>query len=30
VKRLLKGWTEVRVINDLQGIPRVAVAAKAA
>jgi release factor glutamine methyltransferase len=29
VKRLLKGWAEVRVINDLQGIPRVAVAAKA-
>ncbi|MFZ0800826.1 MAG: peptide chain release factor N(5)-glutamine methyltransferase [Terriglobales bacterium] len=29
VKRLLAGWSELRVINDLQGIPRVAVAAKA-
>jgi release factor glutamine methyltransferase len=28
VKRLLAGWSELRVINDLQGIPRVAVAAK--
>ena len=28
VKRLLAGWSEVRVIHDLQGIPRVAVAAK--
>jgi release factor glutamine methyltransferase len=29
VKRLLAGWSNVKVINDLQGIPRVAVAAKA-
>jgi release factor glutamine methyltransferase len=28
VKRLLAGWSDLRVINDLQGIPRVAVAAK--
>jgi release factor glutamine methyltransferase len=28
VKHLLAGWSEVRVINDLQGIPRVAMAAK--
>jgi release factor glutamine methyltransferase len=28
VKRLLAGWSELRVINDLQGISRVAVAAK--
>lgn len=28
VKRLLAGWSEARVINDLQGISRVAVAAK--
>jgi release factor glutamine methyltransferase len=30
VKGLLTGWSELRVINDLQGIPRVAVATKAA
>jgi release factor glutamine methyltransferase len=30
VKRLLTGWSELRVINDLQGIPRVVVATKAA
>ena len=29
IKRLLAGWSELRVINDLQGIPRVAVAARA-
>jgi release factor glutamine methyltransferase len=29
VKRLLTGWSDLRVINDLQGIPRVAWAAKA-
>jgi len=29
VQRLLAGWADIRVINDLQGIPRVAVAAKA-
>ena len=29
VKRLLADWAELRVINDLQGIPRVALAAKA-
>ena len=28
VKQLLTGWQDVRVINDLQGIPRVAVARK--
>ncbi len=28
VERLLANWSEFRVINDLQGIPRVAVAAK--
>jgi len=28
VKRLLASWSGLRVINDLQGIPRVAVAAK--
>jgi len=29
IQRLLAGWSELRVINDLQGIPRVAVAARA-
>lgn len=29
VKKLLAGWDEVEIINDLQGIPRVAVARKA-
>lgn len=29
VKRLLAGWSELRVVNDLRGIPRVAVAANA-
>src|ERR1700679_2656839 len=29
IKHLLAGWSELRVINDLQGIPRVAVAARA-
>jgi release factor glutamine methyltransferase len=29
VKRLLADWSDVRVVNDLQGIPRVAVAVKA-
>ena len=29
VKRLLQDWSEVRISNDLQGIPRVAVAQKA-
>jgi release factor glutamine methyltransferase len=29
VKRLLEGWTGVHITNDLQGIPRVAVAQKA-
>ena len=28
-KRLFAGWSELRVMNDLQGIPRVTVAAKA-
>jgi release factor glutamine methyltransferase len=29
IKHRLAGWSELRVINDLQGIPRVAVAARA-
>jgi release factor glutamine methyltransferase len=29
VKRLLASWSDLKIINDLQGIPRVAVAAKA-
>lgn len=29
VKRMLSGWDELRVVNDLQGIPRVAIAQKA-
>lgn len=28
VKQLLKGWAEIRIVNDLQGIPRVVVARK--
>jgi release factor glutamine methyltransferase len=28
VKQLLNGWAEIRIINDLQGIPRVVVARK--
>jgi hypothetical protein len=30
VRRRLAGWAEVRFANDLQGIPRVAIARKAA
>lgn len=29
VKHLLRGWSQLRMVNDLQGIPRVAIAAKA-
>ncbi|MGB8985375.1 MAG: peptide chain release factor N(5)-glutamine methyltransferase [Candidatus Sulfotelmatobacter sp.] len=28
VKQLLNGWAEIRIVNDLQGIPRVVVARK--
>jgi release factor glutamine methyltransferase len=28
VQKMLKGWTDVRLTNDLQGIPRVAIARK--